>query len=202
MLPSSWVASTKPGAALVRGQGWLPGQGRGWFLAPRDRGPGAGVYLPGENLDRDLLLLRLAEALGHHLEESPGDLRVRLDKGAELPGGEAVAGQIGVGRDRRGAAGLFVDQGNLAEVIAGCELSSFLPVNLDARCPVGDHEEAHAAGALQGHGVAGIEVTLLEGARQLLEVAPGQPFEERDLFEQLDRRAGHGQILRAAQATL
>jgi hypothetical protein len=43
MLSSFWVASTKPGAALVRGQGWLPWQGRGWFLAPRDRGPEAGV---------------------------------------------------------------------------------------------------------------------------------------------------------------
>src|SRR2546427_13294386 len=44
MLSSFWVASTKPGAALARGQGWLPWQGRGWFLAPRDRGPEAGKY--------------------------------------------------------------------------------------------------------------------------------------------------------------
>jgi hypothetical protein len=43
MLSSFWVASTKPGAALVRRQGWLPWQGRGWFLAPCDRGPEAGV---------------------------------------------------------------------------------------------------------------------------------------------------------------
>src|SRR3982751_3561426 len=41
---SAWVASTKPGAALARGQGWLPWQGRGWFLAPRDRGPGTAVH--------------------------------------------------------------------------------------------------------------------------------------------------------------
>ncbi len=46
MLSSFWVASTKPGAALVRGRGWLPWQGRGWFLAPRDRGPEAGMYCP------------------------------------------------------------------------------------------------------------------------------------------------------------
>ena len=44
MLSSFWVASTKPGGAFVRGQGWQPWQGRGWFLAPRDRGPEAGVY--------------------------------------------------------------------------------------------------------------------------------------------------------------
>src|SRR4029453_11027122 len=44
MLPSFWVVSTKPGAALGRVKGSLqPLQGRGWFLAPRDRGPGAGV---------------------------------------------------------------------------------------------------------------------------------------------------------------
>ncbi len=44
MLPSFWVVSTKPGAALGRVKGSLqPLQGRGWFLAPRDRGPEAGV---------------------------------------------------------------------------------------------------------------------------------------------------------------
>jgi len=37
-MPSSfWVASTKPEDALVRRHGWMPWQGRGWRLAPRDR---------------------------------------------------------------------------------------------------------------------------------------------------------------------
>ena len=44
MLPLFCVASTKRETALVRGQGWLPWQGRGWALALRDRGAGAGVY--------------------------------------------------------------------------------------------------------------------------------------------------------------
>src|SRR6266487_530479 len=44
MPPSFWVASTKPEAALARGQGWQPWQERGWALAPRDRGPEAGMY--------------------------------------------------------------------------------------------------------------------------------------------------------------
>ena len=45
VVPSSfWVASTKPEAALARGQGWQPWQERGWTLAPRDRGPEAGMY--------------------------------------------------------------------------------------------------------------------------------------------------------------
>src|SRR5437764_1888199 len=42
--PSFWVASTKPEAALARGQGWQPWQEGGWALAPRDRGPEAGMY--------------------------------------------------------------------------------------------------------------------------------------------------------------
>jgi hypothetical protein len=44
MLSSLWVASTKPEAELARGQGWEPWQGRGWTLAPRDRGPEADVH--------------------------------------------------------------------------------------------------------------------------------------------------------------
>jgi len=44
MLSSLCVASTKPEAALVRSQGWLPQQERGWNLAQRDRGPEADVH--------------------------------------------------------------------------------------------------------------------------------------------------------------
>jgi len=44
MLPSLSVASIKPEAAIVRGQGLEPLQGRGWTLAPHDRGRESGVY--------------------------------------------------------------------------------------------------------------------------------------------------------------
>jgi hypothetical protein len=44
MPPRLRVASTKPEAALDRCQGSQPWQGRGWALAPRDRGPEAGMY--------------------------------------------------------------------------------------------------------------------------------------------------------------
>jgi hypothetical protein len=44
MPPEFWVVSTKPLAALARRQGWTPCQGRGWSLAPRDRGPETGMY--------------------------------------------------------------------------------------------------------------------------------------------------------------
>ena len=42
--PSFCVASTKQESALGRGQCWLPWQGRGPALAPRDRGAEAGLY--------------------------------------------------------------------------------------------------------------------------------------------------------------
>src|SRR5919107_1350476 len=55
MLPRFWVASTKPGAALARVKGSLqPLQGRGWFLAPRDRGPEAGLYCLKGHYSADL----------------------------------------------------------------------------------------------------------------------------------------------------
>jgi hypothetical protein len=44
MLPRFSVVSTKPEAALGRGKAWPPWQGRGWALAPCDRGREAGVY--------------------------------------------------------------------------------------------------------------------------------------------------------------
>jgi len=50
IVSSLWVASTKPGVALVRGQGWLPWRGRGWVVAPRDRGPEAVI----DRLERHL----------------------------------------------------------------------------------------------------------------------------------------------------
>src|SRR5919205_2401422 len=104
------------------------------------------------------MLLRLAEPLRHHLEESPRHLGVRLDERPELPGGQAVAGEIGVGRDRRGAPGLLVDQGYLAEVVAWAEPAPRLAMDVDARGTFGDHEEADATRSLDGDGVAGAEV--------------------------------------------
>jgi hypothetical protein len=44
MLPRFWVASTKPERALRRAKAEKPSRGGGCALAPRDRGPEAGVY--------------------------------------------------------------------------------------------------------------------------------------------------------------
>src|ERR1051325_12105204 len=90
VMPSSlWVASTKPGAALVRGQGWLPWQGRGWFLAPRDRGPEADARCRTGHLVGLVVVGALGDAHG-----DPGDdrllralvqaLAAPLDRGQEL----------------------------------------------------------------------------------------------------------------------
>src|SRR6478672_7141175 len=146
-------------------------------------------------LDRDLLLLRLAEPLGHHLEELPGDLSIRLDERPELPRREPVAGEIGLGRDRRGAARLVVDQSDLAEVVAGNELATLLAVHIDAGSTFADHEEADAACAFRSDGVAGLEVALLERAGDSSKLVVRQALEERDLLEQLDRRVSHSPIL-------
>src|SRR5215213_10012945 len=54
MTPRLSVASTKPEAALVRGPGWLPGQRRGWALAPRESGRESNVHCREEHLAQDL----------------------------------------------------------------------------------------------------------------------------------------------------
>src|SRR3712207_7791472 len=71
MPPPLWFASTGPGDALARRQGWVPWQGRGWSLAPRDRGrePGMGCLMghaleterAGEAEERDVVLGRSGE---------------------------------------------------------------------------------------------------------------------------------------------
>src|SRR5437868_1721196 len=146
-------------------------------------------------LDRDLLLLRFAEPLGHHLKELPGDLGVRLDERPELPGGEPVAGEVGIGGNSRGAARLVVDQRDLAEVVAGAELASLLAVDVHARASVADDEEADAACAIRRNDVTGAETALLERAGDSLQLAVREALKERDLLEQLGRRVGHGPIL-------
>jgi GNAT superfamily N-acetyltransferase len=77
MLSSFWVVSTKPETALGRRPGWRPWQGRGWALAPCDRGPEAGLYCweghyPGVNIGiRDArpgdspAIARLLDQLGY-----------------------------------------------------------------------------------------------------------------------------------------
>src|SRR5215211_6380396 len=138
MLPSSWVASTKPEAALVRGQGWTPWQGRGWALAPRDRGPGAGKYcweghwlfvaaeiqavrgqrlldlfdrLLAEVRDRGQLVLALHDEVADRLDADALEAVVRADAELELLDREVLHPV----RERR--LGRRLRRGRLAEAL-------------------------------------------------------------------------------------
>src|SRR5580704_14937961 len=65
-----------------------------------------------------LFALYGAEAFGEGLEQVPGDGCVVLDERSELPIGQSVADEIGVCGDRRRTCA-FVDEGDLAEIVAG-----------------------------------------------------------------------------------
>jgi hypothetical protein len=102
MLPRFWVVSTKPEAALARGQGWWPWQERGWALAPRDRGPEAGVYcLEGhsgvvtgvEETDeaREARIEAIRAKLERGEEASPEEKAFLRSEGIDLPGEEGTA---------------------------------------------------------------------------------------------------------------
>src|SRR6266516_3811330 len=85
----------------------------------------------------------------HRLEQRPGDRGVLLDQRAELPRRQAVAPAVG-GRGDRRRAGAAVDEGNLAEVVAGAERAALLPVDGDASLTGLEHEEADTARTLVG----------------------------------------------------
>src|SRR5438046_10008232 len=118
-------------------------EGAGASLRLRATSCAAGTgWAKASLLDRDLLLLRLAEPLGHHLEELPGDRCVRLDQGPELPRGEPVTGEVGVGDDRRGSPRLIVDQSQFAEVVARAKPASLFSVHIDLRGALASHDAA------------------------------------------------------------
>src|SRR6266850_6575028 len=75
------------------------------------------------------------EPLGQGLQEFPGDARVRLHQGAELPRRQAVAAELGLCGDRR-SPGALGDQGDLAEVVSGAEATDLVAVDLDLRLAV------------------------------------------------------------------
>ena len=88
-----------------------------------------------------------AELLRERLEQLPADRRVALDERAEVPEGEAPADQLARGGDR-GRARALVDQGDLAEVVAGPERRARLAADRDRGLTRLDHEERRPAGAL------------------------------------------------------
>src|SRR5689334_12930915 len=125
-------------------------------------------------------LLGGAELLGHRLEHRPGELRVRLDERAEVPHRHppGLDGRLGGDRGRAAALG---DQRDLAEIVAWAELAAVFPANGHLRAAVLDNEEADAALALGGERRALVEPPLLHRPGDLLELAPAQVGEERDV---------------------
>ena len=139
-----------------------------------------------------LVRLRVAEASRQRLQQGPGDLRVLLHERAELPGREPVAPQVGRGRDRRGAHAL-VDEGHLAEVVAGPERAALLVPHGDVGVAFDDDEEAGAAEPLRRDRGALLEGALLHLVGERLEVLLAEVGEERHLPESfLGRASGHG----------
>ena len=98
--------------------------------------------------------------------------------------------EVALGRDGRRARA-HVDQGDVAEVVAGPEAPALLAADGHDGLPALDHEEPCGALALDRHGVARVEHPLLERAAQALELTPGEPREQRDFLEQLDGWPGH-----------
>src|SRR3954469_6017843 len=125
-----------------------------------------------------------------------------LDEGAELPGRQPLTAQVG-GRDDRRRARATVDQGDLAEVLAGTEGPDDLPVDADRGVAILDQEEADAALALRGDCVALREGPLLHAAGELLQGLRLHTLEEGHAAERLHHvRHGHSIFLLRHQAAI
>src|SRR4051812_20025482 len=130
------------------------------------------------------------------LHDLPADRAVLLDERAELPPGEAPADEVGAGGDGRHPQAV-VDQGDLAEVVAGPQHAPVLAADRDVRLAGLDDVEGRPAGALLGDGLARPESPLLEDRADLLELAPVEVTEQPRRPEHVGghrgtRRGGRG----------
>src|SRR5208337_954831 len=116
-------------------------------------------------------LARVAQHHRHPLEQLPADHAVLLDERAEVPVGQAVAGEIARRHDRRKARAL-VDQRDLAEIIARLQGRALLAADEDGRFAGFNDEKRRPARALLDERLALGEAALLEQARDALQLAP------------------------------
>src|SRR6266508_710376 len=137
-----------------------------------------------------LVRLRLAEAPGERLEHRPRHPRVLLHERLELPGGEPVAEDVRRSGNARRARP-FVDQRDLAEVVAGPERGPDLSTHADRRVALDDDEETRGAGSLSGHRGALREPALLHLPGEQLDVIVGQVREDRDVAKSFLGGRGH-----------
>src|SRR5581483_1121223 len=130
-------------------------------------------------------LLELARPTGHRLEQRPRDLAVALDERFELPTGEAVRDAVARRSHRRGPDAA-VDQGDLAEVVAGAERASIGSLDRHLGRARFEHEEPGTAGSLRRQLLPVGELSLGELRREAAQLLLGQRLEERDVLEDLD----------------
>src|SRR5687768_246610 len=91
------------------------------------------------------------ELLCDRLDELPSNLAVRDHERPELPQREPITDEIGYGCDRRGAHA-FVDERDLAEVVARPEARPLGAAYGDLRLARLDQEKRCSVGALLDHG--------------------------------------------------
>jgi hypothetical protein len=139
---------------------------------------------------RVLVGLRIAQPARERLQQRPRHLGMLFDERFELPDRKAVAEEIGRRSDGR-RAGAFVDERDLAEVVAGPESGPHFSADADRRISLDDDEESGRAGPLGGHRRALGEAPFLHLARQAFQVVVGQAGEERHLAESVNGRRGH-----------
>src|SRR4051794_40494377 len=116
-----------------------------------------------------------------------------LDEWPELPGGETLAAEVGRRDDRRRARSA-VDQGDLAEVVAGAKRPDDLAVDADRGVAVLDHEEADPRLALGGDRVALAEAALLHAGDELLQLLRLHSLKERNAADRV-HHVSHAAIL-------
>src|SRR5947207_11170125 len=188
MLSSSWVASTKPGAALVRGQGWLPWQGRGWFVAQRDRGAGGGLALPGWALGCNCGSLDASEGRRGCVLDLDRDELARRRRAGEVDGrvaARATAQALGVGAARAFDEDFLDAADALAVAPPGDALDDFHealdPFALDLVGDVVGHRRRLGAGARRVDEREGpVVADFLDCAERLLKLGVGLAREADD----------------------
>jgi pyruvate dehydrogenase E1 component beta subunit len=137
-----------------------------------------------------LAFARVAQHLRHPLQQLPADHPVCLHERAEIPVGEPVTGELARGGDR-GRARALVEQGDLAEVVAGLQRSAPLAADRHRGLTRLDHKEGGPARAFLDDRLTFGEAARLEQARDLLHLALGQVGEEGHTPKDFDGGASH-----------
>src|SRR4051812_4679045 len=150
--------------------------------------------------------LAVAETASQRLEQSPRHCWVLLNEWSEVPERQTLTDELGLGGHRRRPRPV-VDQGDLAEEVAGAHRSPEVTAHGHRRAAALDHEERGSVRALLRHCLAGDEFPLLEQGRDPRPIRLGEVLEQRHATQRLDlarvdlrrhrhtSRHGHGAAL-------